>query len=377
MLLNGLCPAPLGCTSCAGPASAEAAALAISGLTAAAALEGTAKLQPGESVAVTAAAGGTGHFAVQLALINGASKVIAIVGDDAKVAALEALDPARVQGLNRKDLDFERRLEAAVPPGGIDVVYEGVGGRLQQLLLQHLAPAGRLLQVGYISEYPHAQGYPDSQQAQQAAAQQPQQDEQQQLPPCAQLFWDRLTVTRGDQRIFGTVRLSCHVVADEVLQGCTVSDCLQAYMLSGSTLHMLLMIDPQAQAPQSSALEMISLTLTTHTTSSSQRPASCNFLSSPTRWQCTCVLALTCCVLPPRPNLCTFARISRALTCALTPASIAMPPFHSLAPHPRPCIGVAIRPQGHCALQAPRVPAAPRGSPAGLGGPQRPLQGAG
>lgn len=253
MLLNGLCPAPLGCTPCVGPASAEAAALAISGLTAAAALEGTAKLQPGESVAVTAAAGGTGHFAVQLALINGASKVIAIVGDDAKVAALEVLDPSRVQGLNRKDPDFERRLEAAVPPGGIDVVYEGVGGRLQQLLLQHLAPAGRLLQVGYISEYPHAQGYPDSQQGQQAAAQQPQQpqqDEQQQLPACAQLFWDRLTVTRGDQRIFGTVRSSCHIVADEVLQGCTVSECLQAYMLSGSALHMLMQaLNPKPPKP--------------------------------------------------------------------------------------------------------------------------------
>ena len=44
-------------------------------------------------------------------------------------------------------------------PQGIDVAYEGVGGRLRQAVLQHLTPQGRLLGVGYISSYPHTSGY--------------------------------------------------------------------------------------------------------------------------------------------------------------------------------------------------------------------------
>lgn len=32
-------------------------------------------------------------------------------------------------------------------PGGLDIVYEGVGGALRHTLLSHLAPNGRLLQV--------------------------------------------------------------------------------------------------------------------------------------------------------------------------------------------------------------------------------------
>ena len=40
-------------------------------------------------------------------------------------------------------------------PHGIDVAYEGVGGPLRSAVLDNLAPGGRLLAVGYISEYPH------------------------------------------------------------------------------------------------------------------------------------------------------------------------------------------------------------------------------
>lgn len=52
--------------------------------------QGTARVQPGESVLVTAAAGGTGHMAVQLAKLLGAH-VIATCGTDAKAAVLGQL----------------------------------------------------------------------------------------------------------------------------------------------------------------------------------------------------------------------------------------------------------------------------------------------
>lgn len=51
-------------------ASADYAALAISGTTAVSALEAVGGIKQGETVLVTAAAGGTGHFAVQLAKVR-------------------------------------------------------------------------------------------------------------------------------------------------------------------------------------------------------------------------------------------------------------------------------------------------------------------
>lgn len=71
-------------------ASPEAVALVLSGVTAAAALDATAGVTAGQTVAVTAAAGGTGHFAVQIAKLAGA-RVIAVTGSPAKVSALERL----------------------------------------------------------------------------------------------------------------------------------------------------------------------------------------------------------------------------------------------------------------------------------------------
>lgn len=50
---------------------AEYVPLLVSGLTASIALHETARIQPGETVLVTAAAGGTGHIAVQIAKQHG------------------------------------------------------------------------------------------------------------------------------------------------------------------------------------------------------------------------------------------------------------------------------------------------------------------
>lgn len=76
-------------------ATPEVVALTLSGVTAAASLHHTAKVQPGEVVLVTAAAGGTGHFAVQLAQLAGA-RVIAVAGSEAKKQKLQALGLDRV-----------------------------------------------------------------------------------------------------------------------------------------------------------------------------------------------------------------------------------------------------------------------------------------
>ena len=59
-----------------GVSAVQAAALVAHGLTAALALRKAARLAPGETVLVDAAAGGVGSFAVQLAKLHGAEHTI-------------------------------------------------------------------------------------------------------------------------------------------------------------------------------------------------------------------------------------------------------------------------------------------------------------
>ena len=68
----------------------EMAALRISALTACAMIELTGKVRPGETVLVTAAAGGAGHFAVQFAKMAGCT-VIGTCSNAEKAKALCAL----------------------------------------------------------------------------------------------------------------------------------------------------------------------------------------------------------------------------------------------------------------------------------------------
>lgn len=88
-------------------ATPEAVALSLSAVTAAAALEYTAQVQPREVVLVTAAAGGTGHFAVQLAHLAGA-RVIAVAGGEAKKQKLQALGLERV-------IDYKHEVGRTLP----------------------------------------------------------------------------------------------------------------------------------------------------------------------------------------------------------------------------------------------------------------------
>lgn len=82
------------CTPVPAP-TPEAVALVLSAVTASVALDCTAAVQPGEVVLVTAAAGGTGHFAVQLAQLAGA-RVVAVAGGAAKKVKLQQLGVERV-----------------------------------------------------------------------------------------------------------------------------------------------------------------------------------------------------------------------------------------------------------------------------------------
>ena len=130
----------------------ELAALRISGLTALVSLERTCPVQKGDVVLVTACCGGTGHFAVQIAKNAGAT-VIGTVGSTQKVQVAKDLGCIdRIVDLSRESLDDVLKSEY---PQGIDICYEGVGGKLLKAAHDNMANGGRILVVGSISQYPH------------------------------------------------------------------------------------------------------------------------------------------------------------------------------------------------------------------------------
>lgn len=81
----------------------EYVTLLVSGLTAAIALEKVGEIKSGEKVLVTAAAGGTGQFAVQLAKLAGCH-VIGTCSSQSKVEFLKSLGCDRVVNYNEESL---------------------------------------------------------------------------------------------------------------------------------------------------------------------------------------------------------------------------------------------------------------------------------
>ncbi|KAI9306831.1 hypothetical protein BJ944DRAFT_286689 [Cunninghamella echinulata] len=128
--------------------------LLVSGLTASIALKESGQLKSGETVLVTAASGGTGQLAVQLAKLAG-NHVIGTCSSDDKVDMLKKLGCDRV--INYKKEDFKKVLKDEYPKG-VDIVYESVGGEFFDICLNSLATRGRLIVIGMVSTYSKASG---------------------------------------------------------------------------------------------------------------------------------------------------------------------------------------------------------------------------
>ena len=133
----------------------DAAALAIllQGLTAWHLYVTSAKLAPGESVVVHAAAGGVGSLAVQLAKPLGAGRVIATASTDEKRELAVELGADEAVDVTREDL--AAALEEANLGAPVDVVLEMAGGRVFDQSLEALAPFGRLVTYGMASREPN------------------------------------------------------------------------------------------------------------------------------------------------------------------------------------------------------------------------------
>lgn len=126
----------------------EAAALPIVYPTAYAGLVFRAALQPGETLLVHAAAGGTGMAAVQIGKALGA-RVIATAG------GAEKLEVARAAGadvcIDSRAGDFVEPVLSETGGGGADVVFDPVGGDVLDRSLKCIAWNGRLVVAGFAS----------------------------------------------------------------------------------------------------------------------------------------------------------------------------------------------------------------------------------
>lgn len=127
----------------------RASALVAHGLTAALVLRKAARLLPGETVLVEAAAGGVGSLAVQLAKLYGAGKVIAAASTPAKRALAESLGADA--SVDYTAPDWAAQVRALTNDKGVDIVLETAGGDNLAEAFKSMAPFGRLIFIGQSS----------------------------------------------------------------------------------------------------------------------------------------------------------------------------------------------------------------------------------
>jgi len=105
-----------------------------------------AQLQPGETLLVLGAAGGTGLSAIELGKLMGA-RVIAAASSDDKLALCR--QHGADETINYATEDLRTRLRALTNGRGVDVVYDPVGGAYSEPALRSMAWKGRFLVIGF------------------------------------------------------------------------------------------------------------------------------------------------------------------------------------------------------------------------------------
>jgi NADPH-dependent curcumin reductase CurA len=140
--LNGLCAE--------GELHLGLGALGMPGATAWGGLVDVLRPEAGQTLLVTAASGAVGQLVGQLAKRRGV-RVIGSAGGAAKCAALKEVFGFD-EALDYKAVDFEAELKR-LAPGGLDMVFENVGGAQFEAAFRCLGKGGRLAVCGAIAEY--------------------------------------------------------------------------------------------------------------------------------------------------------------------------------------------------------------------------------
>jgi NADPH2:quinone reductase len=123
----------------------DAAAFQIAYGTSHVALAHSARLQPGETLLVLGAAGGVGLTAVEIGKLMGARVIACARGAD-------KLEVARKAGADHLiDASTEDIRAVCKELGGVDVVYDPVGGEQFRAAMRACNPEGRILSIGFAS----------------------------------------------------------------------------------------------------------------------------------------------------------------------------------------------------------------------------------
>lgn len=112
------------------------------------ALEWRARLQPGEWLLVTGAAGGVGLTAVEIGKAIGA-RVIACAGSAEKLAIAQQHGADYLIDYSKEDI--RERVKAITGGRGADVIYDPVGGDAFDAGLRSIAWGGRIIIIGFAS----------------------------------------------------------------------------------------------------------------------------------------------------------------------------------------------------------------------------------
>lgn len=107
-------------------------------------------VKDGETVLVMGASGSTGSTAIACAKALGA-RVIACASSEAKRGHCRALGADEIVDYTQAGW---REQVKALAPGGVDAVYDPVGGDQSETALRLLAPGGQFLVVGFVAGIP-------------------------------------------------------------------------------------------------------------------------------------------------------------------------------------------------------------------------------
>lgn len=116
--------------------------------TAYAALKWKANIQPGETLLVHGAAGGSGSAAVEIGKLLQA-KVIATAGSTEKIKA--AQQRGADVAINYRKEDFREKVLSLTNNRGADVIFDPIGGKVFDTSLRCIAPDGRIIPMGFAS----------------------------------------------------------------------------------------------------------------------------------------------------------------------------------------------------------------------------------
>jgi len=125
--------------------SADAETVVVNGVTAWQMLHRAARVQPGQTILLFGANGGVGGILIQLARHAG----IHVIGA-ASPRHHETLRAAGVTPVDYNDPDLAARVRQ-IAPGGVDAVFDNIGGEITKTAWTLLAPGGALVSYSLIS----------------------------------------------------------------------------------------------------------------------------------------------------------------------------------------------------------------------------------